>query len=752
MPGSARESSSWAADKASGSRADRPPESWAADLGYGSRTDRGTASRASGQGSGPRMIGREPDGALAGRFAQMNEAQRRAAMHGKGPMLVLAGPGSGKTFVITNRISYLIQVCGVMPEHILVITFTKEAAGSMQRRFLEAQGGIQPVNFGTFHAVFYQMLKRSSPRGLPGILTDSDKKSLLLPILFDLYQENGQKKKREELNEELSPCLSAISFYKNTFREEGADSFLPEDLKGRFPVLFQEYEKARKRRGGLDFDDMLYGCLGLLSSKPDILRRWQEQFQYILIDEFQDINPMQYQVIQLLAQPGRNLFVVGDDDQSIYGFRGSEPALMQQFLKDYPECCRVTLRVNYRSLPLIVSSSLRMISGNRDRFSKDLEAGRKDAGEGSFVLKGFSDREAQYQSLMDELKAENHPEECAVLFRTNFQMQGFAARLAKAGIPYVMKEKSACIYDHFVCRDVRCYLRFALGEHSRELFLQIMNKPSRWISREAVGEGEVSFEAIRAYYRKYGEESWQKKIFQELRKLENGLEQIRNRSPFLGMQFLRKGLGYERYLKRRAGRDAFRLAEWMEILEFLTVEAAEFETYGDWMEAQEAAREEMQKSAGSGTASYGEAAGIHGGVRDGRKAGHAGENWNLGGRKAGSGGGVENPGGRKAGPGGEAGHSGGAVSSREAAGNLGVRLMTAHASKGLEFEKVFIPDVNEGTYPHGRMLEEAALEEERRILYVAMTRAKEALELTFVAGTKERPGLPSRFLNCFKLP
>ncbi len=681
----------------------------------------------------------------------MNEGQRKAATHGEGPMLVLAGPGSGKTFVITNRISYLIQCLGIAPQHILVITFTKDAAGSMQRRFQEAQSGFFPVNFGTFHAIFYQILKQSLGK-MGKILTDTDKKQIILPILARMQRQLERERAeqnassragvragqrglsssasrdehagsgnqgmggsteiqggfagtegkttawaQEERSEDAVKCLAAIGYFKNTGQEQKAELMLPELFRGHFRELLNQYEKARAESGGLDFDDMLYSCLSLLRSNQQVLHFWQEQFQYLLIDEFQDINPLQYEIIRLLALPQNHLFVVGDDDQSIYGFRGSEPGLMQQFLKDYPGCEQVLLNLNYRSRPEIVEASLKVIGENKNRFVKDLKSAQavseEEARERDGVndlqctdhltvnIKSFSEREEQDCYLVDRISEEPCSEQCAVLFRTNAQMQGFASKLIKAGVPFAMKEKSACIYDHFIAKDLENYIRFANGDHRRSVFLSIVNKPSRWIGRDAVQEEEVNLDHVREYYRQCAPPRRLAQILSDLRKFEEGLKQLRQHRPYLAIQYLRKALGYESYLKQRAGADKFRLSEWMEILEFLTADAAPYVTCQDWLADQQILREEMQKKQSDKTQEQ------------------------------------------------------------------GVRLMTAHASKGLEFKRVYIPEVNEGVYPHGRMPDEDAVEEERRMLYVAMTRAKEMLEMTFVTGTKEHPRLPSRFLN-----
>ncbi len=614
----------------------------------------------------------------------LNDAQRKAVMHGEGPMLVLAGPGSGKTFVITNRISYLIEHYGVTPRNILVITFTQEAAMNMKNRFLASTGSAQPVNFGTFHAIFYQMLKSSGFRQADAILTDSDKKRYIIPILKDYIRELRENNYRsDQMEADAVQCLAAISFYKNTGDRNKAARMMDEPYQAGFDLLFERYEQKRYKSGRIDFDDMLYQCQKMLEEDCDILKRWQEQFTYLLIDEYQDINPRQNEMIRLLAAKHRNLFVVGDDDQSIYGFRGATPDLMKQFLSDYPDCKQVTLDTNYRSTPEIVDAAGRVIRENKNRFPKKLKSvlGKRFSDK-PIIIKGFTDNALQYQYLADQLQSGTLQElnSSAVLFRTNSRMQHFASVLIKAGIPYSMKEKGKCIYDHFIAKDIRNYILFACGDYRRSLFLTIMNKPYRHISREALSQEQVSFDQIRAYYRSYlPKEELAKHLFL-LGELESGLRRMAEITPYLGIQYLRRRMGYDEHLSKKAGTDRGKLNEWLEMLDFFSSEAAKFNRYDKWLEYQEAFRKEMASK----------------------------------------------------------------VSQKE---GEGVRLMTVHASKGLEFDQVWIPDVNEGVFPHGQMQSEETVEEERRLLYVAMTRAKKNLGLTFVTGTKDRPRLVSGLLD-----
>ena len=617
---------------------------------------------------------------------ELNEAQRQAVMHGEGPMLVLAGPGSGKTFVITNRISYLIEHRGVEPRNILVITFTREAAMNMQGRFMAAQNKVYPVNFGTFHAIFYQMIKRSGCLKTAAILTDSDKKRIIIPIIKDYIKETGKAVAEDVLRDDAYKCLSAFGYYKNTGNREKAASMLEEPYKNDFKALLEKYETRRRQSGQMDFDDMLTQCKRMLVEHPDILENWRQQVKYLLVDERQDINPIQDEIIKMLAGESRNLFVVGDDDQSIYGFRGSEPSLMKQFLADYPDCKRVLLNMNYRCRPQIIQTSLKVINENKNRFAKDLKAAKEEVLSPQVRIFYTEEKGTQYQMITEQLK--QLPQEvlcsCAVLFRTNSQMQGMAPILAKAGIPYVMKEKGKCIYDHFIMQDINRYMMFAGGDHRRSLFLGIMNKPSRYICREALTSEMVSFEEIRAYYRRYESPKHLAERLLQLGELEDGLKRLAGMKPYLAVKYLRKAMGYEGYLRQKAGTDKEKLAEWLEFLNDRNEEARGYTGYGEWLEYQEYFRKEAEQKAAD----------------------------------------KEQPG--------------------------GVQLMTVHASKGLEFDRVWIPDVNEGVYPYGHMQTKETEDEERRMLYVAMTRAKESLELTFITGSGKRPRLMSRFLNPLK--
>lgn len=626
-------------------------------------------------------------------LTDMNDVQRRAVTHGGGPLLVLAGPGSGKTFTITRRILYLLEQ-GVPPERILVVTFTREAAQSMERRFQKMVQSPRPVNFGTFHSIFFQILRKSNVLKSTEILNDSGKKELMIPILRKQQEQSGKEASPEELREDAAVFLAAVSYYKNTLAAGQAARKAPPQYQEDFVRLFKEYQQAVRVCGKLDFDDMLVECRRFLAENSGMRENWQEHFDHILIDEFQDINPIQYEVVKLLAGKKCSIFAVGDDDQAIYGFRGSEPECLRRFEREY-EAEKLLLDVNYRSGPEIVSASLAVIGDNKERFEKTLRPNpeRKSGNDSEKVrLCSFEGSEEQYLFLIRRLEEFLREDkkigsaECAVLFRTNAGMQKLALRLRAAGIGYEMSERMQSIYRHFVVRDVMAYLLLASGVWEREMLLRIINRPSRYVSREAVGKGVRSVGELQRYYRGKTDmpEKTRKNILDALGKLERQLEAIGRLSPGLAVSYVQKAVGYERYLRLLAGKNREKWEEWQEIMEWLKADASKYSSLREWQEAQEMYTEELER---------------------GKKK-------------------------------------------KDTAGvGVRIRLMTVHGSKGLEFDTVILPDCNEGVFPHGRFQSESELEEERRIFYVAMTRAKECLELLYLTGTGDRPRLPSRFLR-----
>ena len=297
-----------------------------------------------------------------------NKAQNEAIMHGKGPCQVLAGPGSGKTLTIVNRIKYLIERYEVRPEEILVVTFTRFAAAEMKSRLCSLMGKSNvPVTAGTFHGIYYGILKWAYRLGPDNILSEEEKYRILRRVSEDCGTEAAEEE------DFLHDIAEEIGLVKNNGLKIG--QFVSKKCRqDTFRELYEKYEAQRKAVRKLDFDDMLVLCKDLFVSHPDVLKQWQTKFKYILVDEFQDINRVQYDVIRMLALPENNLFVVGDDDQAIYGFRGADSEFMFRFSEDYPQAKRIILNINYRSSGNIVKNSMKVIGHNEKRFLKEFQS------------------------------------------------------------------------------------------------------------------------------------------------------------------------------------------------------------------------------------------------------------------------------------------------------------------------------------------------------------------------------------------
>lgn len=613
----------------------------------------------------------------------VNEAQYRAITHGAGAMLVLAGPGSGKTFVVTQRIKYLIEQYHVKPDDILVITFTKAAAAEMQDRFARLnEGKLYPVHFGTFHSVFFQILRHTYRFTAQNIIRERDKYRFLAQIISEMPEEIRGQAQIDDNIELLQNLLSEISAVKN-------NGITPQEiqsttiLQAEFEYIFQRYKQEMNRCRLIDFDDMVLLCRNLLVERPDTLKLWQERFQYILVDEFQDICSLQYEVVRMLAKPQDNLFIVGDDDQSIYGFRGSKPEIMMNFTKDYPEAQQVLLNVNYRSKQGIVDTAVKLIAHNKVRFAKDVKA-QNEQTDGVNIY-SFSSKLKQAENIallikqyMEQPAAKYS--DIAILYRTNNHTVYTADKLMKEGIPFHMKEKPKNIYDSPIAKDIIAYLNYALYENCLEDFLRIMNRPVRYIKKTTVPRQAFRMEAL------IQNNKSTKYVVQNIVDLYDAFRFIKGLNPFSAVNFIRKGVGYEAFLKKQAlenGRDA---AKEIEMLEELMQLAKDFETIPEWLEHIQnydtIMREITQQENGL-----------------------------------------------------------------KSAETDAVSMVTMHSSKGLEWKVVILPDVNEGVVPHKKAVTDNELEEERRMFYVAMTRAKESLFLFYIQEKEAGNLLPSRFLD-----
>lgn len=617
-------------------------------------------------------------------------------MHGEGSMLVTAGPGSGKTLVLTGRILYLTRERQIPPGRILVITFTRESARTMQNRYYEmadpcARSG--QVSFGTFHSFFYQILKSSERYTQCRIIRETDRQKILYPLLRDIKVRLGDTSPYFEpvSLEEISRVLSAVSYGKNTGDALTARERLPQPWRACYEEILRGYEGQKEQRRQLDLDDLLTLTQRELERDESLLRRWQRRYSHVLVDEFQDCDPVQYEILKKICPPGGNLFAVGDDDQSIYAFRGADADIMRRFREDYGAGERglshVVLGCNYRCAPEVVQASAAVIASNRRREPKRLISAREPGG--SVRLLGFAGGREERNYVLSQCRDRTGKEldRWAVLFRTNALLSVFGAELLQAGIPFVTAEKVTDLYEHFIVRDVADYFRAACGCRERSLFLRLWNRPRLCVGREALDGPEVDFGRIRQFYSRAPYED--PAAVRDLEQFERKLGTLERFSPQLGLTFVRKGFGYEDYLRRRAGDNRELLESWLEVLDWLAGDCASCGSLGEWLLRRERRMRERRSES-------------------------------------------ENRGSRRNAPSG------------------GLHILTMHAAKGSEYDRVFLMDVNEGNIPRrrrGEELSETLLEEERRLFYVAMTRARDSLELLYQTGTRERPRQPSAFLH-----
>lgn len=605
----------------------------------------------------------------------LNHAQTEAVAHNKGPCMVLAGPGSGKTLTIAKRIEYLIMKHKVRPEEILVITFTKYAAWEMKNRTRSICGpSSYAVTFGTFHGIYYGILKWAYRLNQSNLLSDEEKYRILREILpgIDWDQEPEADEEKDYL-QELAIEIGNVKNNCMDIEEYESVKYTTE----KFRKLYRTYEETKKKYRKIDFEDMLIQCRDLFMKRPDILKKWQEKFQYILVDEFQDVNQAQYDVVRMLAAPQDNLFVVGDDDQSVYGFRGAKPGIMMEFMKDYPKARQILLDVNYRSSGYIVKGALRVIGNNKIRFEKKIEAFRKP--DETVHVQEVKDPVQEAEYVLERIREYREKgvsyTEMAVLYRTNVDARAMSELMTEYQIPFVMKEHLNNIYEHFIALDMISYLRLSQGEYDRKYFLQIANRPNRYLTRESMKTGNVSYESLRRYYR---DKDW---MVDRIDQLEWDMKMICDKTPYAAIQYIRKRMGYDEFLKEYAAYRKISSEDLFAVLEEIWQNSKGYGTIKEWFEHIESYGKMLKEQ----------------NKKNGEKE--------------------------------------------------GVNLMTMHAAKGLEFDTVFVIEANEGSCPYKKAIADEEIEEERRLFYVAMTRAKRKLVISYVKEKNGKDLLPSRFVS-----
>lgn len=584
----------------------------------------------------------------------LNNEQLRAVRHVDGPMLVLAGPGSGKTAVLTQRVNYLISTANIKADSVLVLTFSNKAASEMQHRF-NSIAGTKPVTFGTFHSVFFHVLKQYKNYDKDSIITPVRKAAVIRDIGIKLgIRENIDMRWCKE-------TLERISSYQNTSL---LPRYLTDDELHSFPVLFNEYKRRLKNEGLIDFDDMIYECLDLLINNPCILNNIRDRYRYILVDEFQDCNMGQYELLKLIAAGENSIFAVGDDDQSIYGFRGADAGIVLKFMQDFPDCGYVELIRNYRCSQNIIDASYSLINHNHIRKikTKQLASKFREKGEVCLIktLDAYSEAQEVYDIIENVLSRGVKPSEITILYRTDTASDYLQEYLQNKKI-YSNKSGTGGLGEKEYVKDISAYLRISQGGNDSADFLRILNKPERCLVRECIGKGFINRETMRSYYY---DDPYLMSVVDELF---NDIDFISNLSSFAAINYLWKKVGLGIYFGDEEIPD--------EIKEY----SVEHSSIRNFLTSLKADDENERKIPNNDKEEQ-------------------------------------------------------------------IILQTIHASKGLEYDTVIIIGLQEGILPHNRARSEEETEEERRLMYVAMTRAINRLYI--IARGKENYGKKySRFID-----
>lgn len=609
--------------------------------------------------------------------------EQKSAIHFKdGPALVLAGPGSGKTTVIVNRIISLIKEHSVSPSSILVITFTKAAAKSMRQRFLSLTGeSYVSVTFGTFHAVFFSMLRHAYNYSAGSIIKADIQYNYIRNAAMGFELEYPDE------NEMVTGIISEISRVKSN--RLCIDTYEAVSCPAAtFRLIYKKYENMLISRRMIDYDDMIIMCYELLSKRADYRKAWQYKYKYILVDEFQDINKAQYDTIKLIAGKQANLFVVGDDDQSIYAFRGSKPDIMLGLSTEYRDIVQMYLNTNYRCSSEIVAGARSLIEYNKVRFAKDIRSCGMCSGRIKVCKMADIEEEALYLSKeVRELIADGIKlEEIAVISRTNIISNIYYTRLNSDGVACRTLTAVHNIYDSWLMQDIAAYMRLSQGMYDKENAVRIINKPSRYIKRALITQ-PFNFERLRKCYD--GDEG----LIKIINDMQFDIKMLSHMSPYAAVNYILKGIGYEDYINEEIIRKRLNKEEVYAKLTEIKTLSRKYMDIKQWLKYIDEQAEKTEQENKS----------------DKRQGNQKNSD------------------------------------EKDSAG--AVNIYTMHSCKGLEFKAVFIMDVCEGIIPYNKAVLDNEIEEERRLMYVAMTRAKEKLYLVYPIKRYGHDTAASRFIS-----
>lgn len=618
---------------------------------------------------------------------KLNENQLKAVNHLDGPCMVLAGPGSGKTRVITYRIANMVVNKNIKPTSILAISFTKASSIEMKNRALSLSNDFRmnKVTYGTFHSVFFRILRYFENYNIESILDEKTKRIGLKNILKGLNIENADD------DETIGQVINEISYVKNELMDKR--DFKSEVLTNdEFIKVYNFYEEYKQQMNKIDFDDMLIKTYELLKNNKAALDRVRSVYKYILVDEFQDINKVQFEALKLIANPSNNIFVVGDEDQSIYGFRGSRPDFLLEFEEYFSNTKKVLLDINYRSKGEIINIANRLIEKNTNRYEKVIKCGQGNGAKVNYISPEDSEEEAVYiaKDIKNKVQ-EDYTEytDFAVIYRTNIQSRALVDVFMDMRIPFVVKDSIVTIYDHWAAQDILAYLRIGVNPNSNKDWIRIINKPFRYISKDNLNLIKDEPDFINSLINKCDLHPKQVKTINDL---DIDISYVKGLNPKNAISYIRTTLDYDRYILDYCANRKIKTNGLIEILNELESSATNFKTIQEYLEHIERVKSEI-------------------------------------------------------------------VDNKNNKETDGVIFTTMHSAKGLEFKNVYIIGANEGTIPHEKSYEiddeekkNDQIEEERRLMYVAITRAEENICISSPINKYGKRVSKSRFVEDIKAP
>jgi DNA helicase II / ATP-dependent DNA helicase PcrA len=618
---------------------------------------------------------------------QLDESQSAAVMRTEGALLVLAGAGSGKTRVLTARTAYMLENNNIDPQSVMLVTFTSKAANEMKSRLLTYpqmnKEKVSKLVTGTFHSIFYRILLFHA--------RDKWNTDKLLKKEWQrdkILKEAGREIDLSEKEFAYDLALQQIGFWKNSL-------ILPHEVRPasdwdeKCAFLYRKYEEYKANADMFDFDDMLIGCYQLFLASPQLLEQYQERFSYFLIDEFQDVNKVQYELIKLLSGKHQNVCAVGDDDQAIYSFRGSDPSYLLSFEEDFPDAKVITLDQNYRSSHEIVTTANQIIRLNKTRKVKKMKAQFSNGVAPILFYPHDEEEEATMivTDIQEKISMGAAPSDFAILFRTHAGSRAIFERLANSNLPFIIDSDAESFYDRRIVRSILAFLKLSLNEDDTHAFSDIL--PSLFLKQSALNDCKANsilndcsiLEALG--HLKLTHKFQEKKV----KKVVDLTRRLKYSSPTAAIETIEKEIGFQDFLKKR-GEEASKLEKGSDDIKDLKVAAKNFDSINALLD-HAAHMSSMNKE-----------------IKNMRK------------------------------------HFSDAIT-----------LSTIHRAKGLEYNTVYIIGTVDGSIPHDYALNNgdfAAIEEERRLLYVAVTRAKEQLYLSLPEKRRGKKAKSSRFLAPLK--